>query len=125
MDRRQDWRLKRFVRQLHASWTISDAAGQVKWQGDTIVEVSFRNAPVDDERLREIAQALEDLPDLQRLDLVGTQVTDAGLACLEGLPKLEEVGAARTSISPGAIERLLRSLAERRAPSFRPEGFSE
>jgi hypothetical protein len=65
------------------------------------------NAPdFQDEELEE----LDDPATLEVLDLEGTQITDAGLAQLEGLKQLKFLVVRRTQVTAAGVKRLQRAL---------------
>jgi hypothetical protein len=58
---------------------------------------------------RDLAQ-IGRLGHLLRLDLAGTQVTDAGLDHLASLPQLRQLNVSGTAVTPDAVARLRESL---------------
>lgn len=65
-------------------------------------DLSLARTKVTDAVLDVVAQ----MPNLRRLDLRGTEVTDAGLAKLKGLSNLQELVLAKTKLTPAATEIL-------------------
>lgn len=53
-----------------------------------------------------VLDVVAEMPNLRRLDLRDTEVTDAGLARLQGLAKLQELVLAKTRLTPAATEIL-------------------
>ena len=72
-----------------------DAAGR-------IVAVNLMFCPATDDDLKAISL----LADLQRLTLYGAEISDAGVACLKGLPKLKDLTLYNTNISDAGMEEL-------------------
>jgi hypothetical protein len=54
---------------------------------------------------------LATMTQLQKLDLRGTQVNDAGLAYLKRLPQLEEICLVKTNATDAGIQDLQKALS--------------
>jgi hypothetical protein len=65
-------------------------------------ELNLSYSPVTDDATRDLAG----LDRLRRLWLRGTALTDAGLAHLRELPKLEYLDVSRTAVGPEGVARL-------------------
>ena len=63
-----------------------------------------RSSPLG--RQRRGLQHLKGLPQLQRLDLVGTTVSDAGLEHIEGLAQLQSLYLGDTKVSDAGLQHL-------------------
>jgi hypothetical protein len=66
-------------------------------------ELDLSDTDASDQTLAELPDAM---PGLFRLDLSGTNVTDAGLESLLRLQKLTTLGLSRTKVTPEGIARL-------------------
>jgi penicillin V acylase-like amidase (Ntn superfamily) len=64
--------------------------------------VGLMGAPIGDESL----EVMKSLPALRELNVIGTKVTDAGLAHLEGLTQLEYLGLKGTAVTDAGLEHL-------------------
>lgn len=123
LDRRQDYKLTRFLRQCRAAENVAYLGGTVSWKGPTVAEVSFQGTRLDDGQLAELQLSLESFPNLTALDLSGTKVTDSALESLVGIEKLEELKTQGTGVTAEGLARLERAHAEERnRQSFFPAG---
>ena len=89
-------------------WDARFGTRAVKDENGNIQEIDFRNSGVRDAGLIHLAG--EGLTNLTELDLVGTQVTDAGLVLLKGFTNLKNLGLSNTKITRGEIAELQKAL---------------
>src|ERR1043165_6537452 len=75
-----------FAAAVDAGW-ISQAGGSVTNEGGRIVAVDLRSSWVTDSDIPRLAQ----MPDLKRLDLSLTRISDRGLRALKSAPAIEEL----------------------------------
>lgn len=93
--------------QKPAAATILRLGGQVEVDrealGHPVIAVRLAESTVTDEDLR----CLGSLPDLERLDLRATRITDAGLAHLKGCPRLRSLTLISVSrVTDAGLEHL-------------------
>ncbi len=82
--------------------TATDVVGYLKaHRGDAVLQMANRTDVTDAVLLEHVAG----MPNLRELDLNDTPVTDAGLAAVETLPKLESLRIARTRATPEGVAR--------------------
>lgn len=81
---------------------------------DCATALNLTGVPLTDAGLVKLVTRM---PELRRIDLSGTLVTDAGLEHLKQLPKLEEVGYHSGQISRAALLQLVQFLAGRGQPA--------
>jgi len=84
--------------------TVSDKALDEIAKMPNLVRLDLQRTKVTDAGLKKLAQAKP--PRLRRLNLYGTNVTDAGLDTLATLPELAEVFVFGTKVTEGGVERL-------------------
>jgi hypothetical protein len=71
---------------------------------DYVTDLSMSRSLISDETMKLVAR----MPRLTKLDLRGTNITDAGVAALAGHPTLVELVMPRTKLTDGAAQHLLR-----------------
>jgi hypothetical protein len=80
--------------------TATDVVEYLKaHRGDAVLQMANRADVTDAVLLEHVAG----MPNLRELDLNDTPVTDAGLAAVEKLPKLESLRIARTKATPAGV----------------------
>jgi len=77
---------------------------------DRVASISLRGPQIDDAVLAGLIPRMRSTSGLERLELLDTSVTDAGLAELKGLENLKELDLRGTKVSTTAVETLLESL---------------
>ncbi|MEZ6144196.1 MAG: hypothetical protein R3B91_01935 [Planctomycetaceae bacterium] len=83
-----------------ASVFFKEAGGQFS---NHYKSLRLNDLPLTDEELR----ALEKLPELEILDLSGTQISDSGVASISGLVFLRTLSLSNTAISDQSLKHLL------------------
>jgi hypothetical protein len=115
IDRRNDYRLARLLRQRWATQNVEAQGGSVAWNGTTVSQVSFVGTGLTDEQLVRLYRSLESFPDLEHLDLSGTRVTDRGIEYLKALEQIRTVKAGGTAVSVDAHNELGQTRAKAKA----------
>jgi hypothetical protein len=77
---------------------------------DRVASISLRGPQIDDALLARLVPRMRSTSGLERLELLDTSVTDAGLAELKVLENLKELDLRGTKVSTTAVETLLESL---------------
>ena len=66
---------------------------------------------------KQTLERLQELPDLSRLNLKNTQITDAGLKYLAGLKQIEVINLEQTAVTKEAAMKLEKQLKAARLKS--------
>lgn len=77
---------------------------------DRVASITLRGPQVDDTLLAKLVPRMRKTSGLERLELLDTGVTDAGLAELNALENLKELDLRGTKVSVDAVQTLLESL---------------
>ncbi len=93
--------------QVEAMARIRDLGGKVNFKNGGY-EVDLSGTGVEDADLA----CLKQIPNLHNLDLKGTRITDKGLDHIRGLQTIEFLYLERTTTTPEAVDELKKSLTK-------------
>lgn len=111
--------------QVKAIEAIKAVGGKMVQNEDKdATRVLFRGNTFDDKSLEEMTRHLKNLPELEELDFVGTEMTDGGIEHLVRIKQIDELYLFETNITPAGIEELSRRMPHVSVKTEKPEPIS-